>query len=308
MRTRTSSNLAAAPAAALAIALVLGHAAPAQEIPGTDSQTGHSRTDQLAYAFANVDSLLADWRSAWTSGDVDALARAYAPHALLVPAGGEAIAGREMIHAYLQERLGRAGRIGASIVEFDAREEIAFVRGDFRLAVPAADGPAAQSFGRHVTISMAYGGNWLIRAQFLLPASHGRRLDPPGEAAARLEPLTEDRLEGRTAQRSRRRAAYLRSAFVTTRTVLAQWSESWRRDDLDAVADAFTAEAVLVLPGEEPLSGREAIRSRFQDLLPGIGALYSTILDFDASGFMAYAYGRYSCGCLPESGEEELGY
>jgi hypothetical protein len=77
---------------------------------------------------------------------------------------------------------------------------------------------------------------------------------------------------------------------------------------VETAVEAFAQEGLLILPGEEPRLGRAAIRSRLSDLLPAIGALHGTILDFDASGGMSYAYGRYFCQCRRDQGGDVLGH
>jgi uncharacterized protein (TIGR02246 family) len=280
----------------------------AQEIPGADSETGaHLKAEHLAYVIANVDTLMADWRSAWSSKNAPGMAALYAEAALVIPSGGAPIVGREAIRRYYEEALRPAGEIGVSVRDVGVGEEIAYLFGDYRF-VDISDNAAVQVFGRHVTIAMRYGRDWRIRAQLLLPAPESPRPALVGAAAANLEPLNPDRLGPRTGRTARLRVSFLKRAFTATNAVLAMWRESWRRDDLAEAVEAFSEEGLLILPGGAPMSGRAEIRSRLSDLLPAIGTLHSTILDFDASGGMSYAYGRYFCECRRDHGGDVLGH
>jgi uncharacterized protein (TIGR02246 family) len=299
------------PAVLAAILLTAGpliNAARAQEIPGADTEAaGHMKADHLAYVLANADTLINQWRSAWSSEAPDRIAALYAQDALLIPSGGVPILGREAIGRYFEEVLQPSGDIGISLGDVGVGEEIAYLFGDYRF-VDTSDDAAAQVYGRHVTIPMRYGRDWRIRAQLLLPAPKSQRLSPGAATAANLEPVAPDRLGPRTGQAGRSRTGFLRRAFSTTSAVLATWRESWRRDDVETAVEAFAQEGLLILPGEEPRLGRAAIRSRLSDLLPAIGALHGTILDFDASGGMSYAYGRYFCQCRRDQGGDVLGH
>jgi uncharacterized protein (TIGR02246 family) len=265
------------------------------------------KAEHLAYVLANADTLITRWRSAWRSESPDRIAALYADDALLIPSGGVPIVGRESIGRHFEEVLRPSGDVGISLGDVGVGEEIAYLFGDYRFAGPS-DGVATQVHGRHITILMRYGRNWRIRAQLLLPEPGSRRLSPVAAAPANLEPLTPDRLGPRTGQTGRSRMAFLRRAFTTASAVLATWRESWRRDDVEGAVEAFAEEGLLILPGEETRIGRAVIRSRLSDLLPAIGALHGTILDFDASGGMSYAYGRYFCQCRRDQGGDVLGH
>jgi len=280
----------------------------AQEIPGADTEAaGHRKAEYLAYVVANVDTLMTDWRSAWNSKNPGGMAALYADDALLIPNGGAPIVGREPVRRHYEAALQLAGDIGVSLGDIGVGEEIAYQFGDYRF-VYTSDDVATQVFGRHVTIPMRYGRDWRIRAQLLLPAPESQRPASVAAEAANLEPLTPDRLGPRTGQTGGGRRSFLRRAFTATSAVLAAWRESWRRDNLPEAIEAFAEEGVLILPGEEPRFGRAAIRSRLSDLLPAIGALHTTILDFDASGGLSYAYGRYFCQCRRDHGGDVLGH
>lgn len=280
----------------------------AQEIPGADTKAaGHLKAEYLAYVVAKVDTLMADWRSAWSSANHGDIAALYAENALLIPAGSEPITGREPIRRHYEEALQAPADIGVSLGDFAAGEEIAYQFGDYRAVDPSGD-TSGQVFGRHVTIAMRYGRDWRIRAQLLLPAPDSRHPVSMAGAAANLEPLSADRLGPRTGQTGGGRTRFLQRVFAETSAVLATWRESWRRDDLAGAVEGFSEEAVLALPGEEPRFGRAAIRSRLRDFLPSIGDLHATILDFDASGDVSYVYGRYFCQCRSAHGGDVLGH
>jgi limonene-1,2-epoxide hydrolase len=51
---------------------------------------------------------------------------------------------------------------------------------------------------------------------------------------------------------------------MTPREVVAAWVETFNRGDADALADLYSPEAVNHQVAEEPVSGRDAIRSMFE--------------------------------------------
>jgi ketosteroid isomerase-like protein len=124
------------PAVLAAILLTAGpliHAARAQEIPGADTEAaGHMKADHLAYVLANADTLINQWRSAWSSEAPDRIAALYAQDALLIPSGGVPILGREAIGRYFEEVLQPSGDIGISLGDVGVGEEIAYLFGDYR--------------------------------------------------------------------------------------------------------------------------------------------------------------------------------
>lgn len=295
-------------AALVLTAVPVTRAARAQEIPGADTETaGHLEAEYLAYVIANVDTLMTGWRSAWSSGDDEGIANLYAENALLIPNGGAPIVGRESIRRHYERSLQSAGDIGVSLGDIGAGEEMAYQFGDYRFVDTSGDA-VAQVFGRHVTIPMRYGRDWRIRAQLLLPASGSRRPISFAPAAADLTPLDLNRLGPSAGRTGGRRSHYRRRAFTATSAVLAKWRDSWHRDDLAEALESFSEETLLVLPGEEPRFGLTSIRRRLSDLLPAIGALHTTILDFEASGGMSFAYGRYFCECRRDHGGDVLGH
>ena len=114
----------------------------AQEIPGADSKTAaHLKAEHLAYVIANVDTLMADWRSAWSSKNAAGMAALYAESALLIPSGGAPIVGREAIRRHYEEALRPAGDIGVSVGDVGVGEEIAYLFGDYRFGGPGVWAP-----------------------------------------------------------------------------------------------------------------------------------------------------------------------
>jgi uncharacterized protein (TIGR02246 family) len=264
-----------------------------QIVPGGRIRNASERrAEYYAYVLEKVDTLMSAWRQAWRTGDELQLAEAYAEDALLLLPGGTPVSGRDQVREVLAGVIPGAGEIRTSRVDFDASERLAYQFGDFRFVDRSSGGPLPQEVaGRHLTLFTHESEAWRVRAQFFLPV--GLDLPPSWVPRSRLQPspVTPETLQGDRYQ------AFLLDAFTRVNSTLALWRSSWRGDDVNGAAAGFTAGAMLILPGEEPLIGRERIRSRLETLLPDAGALQTSILDFAASGDMAYVSGRYFCEC-----------
>lgn len=265
-------------AAIMLAASVLGVATTlAQEVPGSDTPPpGHMKARYLAYVRESLDTLMAAWESGWNLGAAGALADSYAEDALLVAGGGAPIVGREKIVEHLRSARSTAGRITVGLSDFAASDNIAFEFGSFRFIPPEGDARATSGFGHYLAVIRRYGRHWRIRAQLLLPAG-------------RQEKANWFRIQASAPSGDCSRAPGSQGVNAAH----AAWREAWRRDDVEAVAELFMEGGLLMLPGEQPLKGREAIKSRLDTLLPNARTLHSCVIDLAESGRLAYAYGRY---------------
>lgn len=92
------------------------------------------------------------------------------------------------------------------------------------------------------------------------------------------------------------RAEYLAEALERVNELQQDWGEAWATDRVDALADLYWEDAMLIPPGGIPIRGRGAIRSYFEVVLPDHGHIEAFMLDFDASGGMAQVFGNYLLG------------
>lgn len=289
----------------------------AQDVPGGGKPPpGYMRLEYLAYVRESLDSLEAAWTAAWRMADASALGKSYAEDALLVPGGGAPLAGREKIVQHFGGALSTAGPITIGMIDFAASDNIAYEFGSFRFLNPAVDAHETTVFGHHVVVTMRYGRDWRIRAQLLLPTSGQPSDDWSGKQTVTAQPVSTQQFlklaQQCRARSASRRGVACRRAYRFERVLghvnamHAEWRDAWRRDDVNSAAAVFAEEGFLLLPDEQPLMGREAIKSRLDVLLPGVRGLHSSVLDFAESGRMAYAYGRYFCQCGP--GNDVLGH
>ncbi len=71
------------------------------------------------------------------------------------------------------------------------------------------------------------------------------------------------------------------------------WEEAFNRGDADAIAALYAPQAQLVMPGAEPVRGRERIRAAVLDMIrSGVKVKIETEENV-GSGSVAYVYGPY---------------
>jgi ketosteroid isomerase-like protein len=303
--------------------------ARAQVVPGRDDAraVGALEAQYRAYILDEIGPLMADWRAAWLVDDADAAARTYAEDALLVPDGGAPLLGRDPIGWYFEDLMPKAGMAMAGMADFDVSEGIAYQYGDYRYPFRAG-GRASEVSGRHLTV-IEKSDEWGIRAQVVIPergtnpeirASRGRApvrtLTP---ARIWIGPLRCVRETSEQSRASRRRASgqrrapepscrWLEATFAAVNTALVEWTDAWRRNDVEDAVEAFAEHSLLLLPGEETHIGSEQVQTALERMIDVSGDLHASIVDFAARGEMAYAYGRYVCACGSGSRSDELGH
>jgi len=86
-------------------------------------------------------------------------------------------------------------------------------------------------------------------------------------------------------------AEYFADVIMNVNDVMTEWRGAWAQDDLETLADQYTEDATLVYGDEEPIRGREAIRTRLESILPSSGEVQAAMSDFDASGRMGMIAG-----------------
>ncbi len=99
---------------------------------------------------------------------------------------------------------------------------------------------------------------------------------------------------GGSAARARmNRAEYDAEVIQRGDELFKAWRAAWRTDDAEETAGYYTDNAMLVLPGEEAVFGREGIRQRLALQLPTVGEIQTSVRDYSASGKMGYFYGPF---------------
>lgn len=100
------------------------------------------------------------------------------------------------------------------------------------------------------------------------------------------------------------RAEYAAEVLDRINDLLQDWGDSWATDQVDALAELYWEDAMLIPPGggTVPIRGRDGIREYFAGVLPEHGHIEAFMLDFDASGGMAQVFGNFMLGI--QQGEE----
>jgi len=89
-------------------------------------------------------------------------------------------------------------------------------------------------------------------------------------------------------------AAYYGEVTARTSELFALWREAWVEDNVPGLASLYHPEAMLYLPDRDPIFTRDLIAEAFTELLPETGEIQAAMLDFDASGKIAYISGMFS--------------
>jgi len=123
-------------------------------------------------------------QEAFNRGDAAAVAELYAEDARFLPPGAPAAIGRIQIRDAL-EGLIRAGATGLALesAEIEARGDLAFERGVFRITLPGGDGAPVERLGKYLVIwGRRHDGGWSPRVDLF-------NFDAPAEAAAHDDPM-----------------------------------------------------------------------------------------------------------------------
>lgn len=101
---------------------------------------------------------------------------------------------------------------------------------------------------------------------------------------------------------NRIKAKFLEESLREVTGFLIRWRDALASDDAKKVTEYFTEDGFLSLSRGESVQGRRDVRSQFEALLPSLEGFNSTLIDFTASGGMAYQYGRYTQAIKDERG------
>ena len=95
-------------------------------------------------------------------------------------------------------------------------------------------------------------------------------------------------------QMSRARNEYLSSAYAGAKQVLADWQEQHRKNDAEKLARLFTDDGLFSPTEGWYVQGRTALVDTMRLRIPRIQNYHATVIDFTASGGLAYNLGRRS--------------
>jgi len=97
-------------------------------------------------------------------------------------------------------------------------------------------------------------------------------------------------------------AEYYAEVITRVGETMTAWRAAWRNDDLEETVDAYWEEAQILFPGVDPIIGHLAIEEFFREMLPKVGELQTSMIDFDASGRMGFVSGPFYYDVLRASG------
>jgi uncharacterized protein (TIGR02246 family) len=101
---------------------------------------------------------------------------------------------------------------------------------------------------------------------------------------------------------NRARLDFLASTLQSLTPTISQWKRTMSSDDAHAAADFFLDDG-LYSPLDGTVSqGRSAIEEALVLALPRMGGFSTTMVDFSASGNMAYHFGRFSYAWTTKGG------
>jgi uncharacterized protein (TIGR02246 family) len=109
----------------------------------------------------------------------------------------------------------------------------------------------------------------------------------------------------RIASRERIRSEFMDNVLRGINRVRRDWTASVENDELDQLLSLYSDDAVLVPPDGVPRRGREEIEAFWAEFLPMAGSIQTGSSDFDASGQMAMAAGRYFMYARNEQGASQ---
>jgi uncharacterized protein (TIGR02246 family) len=95
-------------------------------------------------------------------------------------------------------------------------------------------------------------------------------------------------------------SAYLLRVKQEVTMLIGSYKRAWDRHNAQAAAALYTRDGRMVMEGEESQT-RASIEQRLEQLLPALGPLRYSVMDFDTSGEMAYVSGQmtYTAGDQP---------
>lgn len=273
-------------AVCLLLALLISPGGVEAQMPGGRSvDVARLRGDFYSQMTSKVREVMDSWQATWRGVGKEPLFRLYGKDATLVQPGGSAIQGRDQIRRFSESVLPFTSGLRSGMQNLEAVEGMAYLSGYY--AVDPVRPDRAPSTGRHFTIIMLEGGDWVIRNQFFLPDS-GTAGFPGLVEAEFLEPLTNSRV------RSGPRGPSRFMAFGDAEYVLMAFRDAWARGDAADAASFFEPGAWVRFPNETPNSPRDqSLEERLKEGISHFKDLLSVEVDFDRRDRLSFTLGRY---------------
>ncbi|MFN0177762.1 MAG: YybH family protein [Gemmatimonadales bacterium] len=91
---------------------------------------------------------------------------------------------------------------------------------------------------------------------------------------------------------SRARSEYLETTYGDVKLLLAEWQESIQKHDIKRMSRLFTTDGLFAPIEGYYVQGREAIADTLTGRSPRVRGYHASLIDFTASGGLAYYLGR----------------
>ncbi len=284
-----------------------GRSGLAGALPGGDGrQLAAYRAEFRANAIGGMDSLLIRLEEVWRRDRRETLAGLYSPDATLVTPDGSLLVGGARIREWVEHELPRTAMLDTWRDDFAASGAMTVMYG--RYEADAVDGRGDHR-GVHITVAKRDRLDWRIRAAVYLsfegappPAPNPLRTpDPP-----HVQPDSLRAKYGRRALKGHDpRAEWIVDTYFMDNQFLSAFRYAWDRDDPEAIFQLLAPDVVLRLPFDIPAVGRTNAGYSLQRLLPAVGSLRMSILDFDMSERLSFVLGSYA---MEATREEVRGY
>lgn len=307
MTSRRFDSLFSATAASIAVCATLGvgpvSAQTTSANPGAPGGDGRGAGAFLAEYYAdvivNMTAAMSTWRMAWRQDDVAGTIDAYWENAQVFFPASPPVAGTAALQQFYTELLPDVGEMQTSMVDFDASGRMAFVSGPYYYEVPRAGLTPERSEGTHVTLLTRHGKKWGIRSQIF-------STDEPAEYVPAFEQPANPGASSGDGRRDRAFLAdYFADVITNTGWTIDGWHVAWAADDVPGAVDAYWPEAQLIFPDRQPIIGETGLAEFYAELLPTVGRMHTSMLDFDASARMAFLTGPFFYEILKDGASPE---
>lgn len=151
---------------AAAAVLLAAPGVHAQVVPGVSLDSpALVRARFMETVLEGVGEPLDGWTRAWSRGDADAVASAYAEDAYLVAPDGVTAMGRDGIRTHFQEHPERVGALEVFLQDADASHRMVMTMARYILDASHAGLGGVREEGSLLTVWVQQGRTWRIRAQ-----------------------------------------------------------------------------------------------------------------------------------------------
>lgn len=287
--------------------LMQGTSGLAGALPGGDGRAlAAYKAEFNANALAGMDTLMLRTDEVWRRDNRTELARLYSDKATLLTPDGKLLTGGEAVREYVSAQLPTMATLDTWRDEFGASGIMTFMYGRYDAD---SNEPSGDNKGIHLTIAMRDRFNWQIRSKVYLS------FDGSGVPTA-PELLTGDPLHVspdsiraafgvRALNGQNDRAEWQVNSYFAVNSFMSAWQYAWNNDEFDDAVAMMAPGVVVRFPYDIPAVGKTNAAYSLQRLLPAVGDVTMSILDFDMSERLSFCLGTYT---LNAGGQELTGY